>query len=121
MRRSWPATPSPSPSKASPKYVTTKDAVIEAGAVILATGKPMPKERLIPGEDRLIGQGVSYCATCDGPLFRGATVAAVGHAEEALHDVHALQSMGCKVLWVPGKDGRGGRFARKPRPSKATG
>ena len=88
-----------------PKYVTTKDAVIEAGAVILATGKPVPKERLIPGEDRLIGQGVSYCATCDGPLFRGATVAAVGHSEEALHDVHALQSMGCKVLWVPGRTG----------------
>jgi thioredoxin reductase (NADPH) len=88
-----------------PKYVTTKEAVIEAGAVILATGKPVPKERLIPGEDRLIGQGVSYCATCDGPLFRGATVAAVGHADEALHDIQALESMGCKVLWVPGRPG----------------
>jgi thioredoxin reductase (NADPH) len=88
-----------------PKYVTTKEAVIEAGAVILATGKPVPKERLIPGEDRLIGQGVSYCATCDGPLFRGATVAAFGHADEALHDVQALQFMGCKVLWVPGRAG----------------
>jgi thioredoxin reductase (NADPH) len=89
----------------SPKYVTTKDAVIEAGAVILATGKPVPKEHLIAGEDRLIGQGVSYCATCDGPLFRGATVAAVGHAEEALEDVHALHAMGGKVLWIPGKTG----------------
>jgi thioredoxin reductase (NADPH) len=88
-----------------PKYVTTKEAVIEGGAVILATGKPVPRERLIPGEDRLIGQGVSYCATCDGPLFRGATVAAVGHAEEALEDVRALQAMGCKVLWVPGRSG----------------
>jgi thioredoxin reductase (NADPH) len=88
-----------------PKYVTAQDAVIEAAAVILATGKPMPKERLIPGEDRLVGQGVSYCATCDGPLFRGATVAAVGHAEEALHDIQALQSMGCKVLWAPGRTG----------------
>jgi thioredoxin reductase (NADPH) len=89
----------------SPKYVTTKEAVIEAGAVILATGKPVPKERLIPGEDRLVGQGVSYCATCDGPLFRGATVAAVGHSEEALEDVQALLSIGCKVIWVPGKSG----------------
>jgi thioredoxin reductase (NADPH) len=88
-----------------PKYVTTKDAMIEAGAVILATGKPVPKERMILGEDRLVGQGVSYCATCDGPLFRGQTVAAVGHGPEALEDVHALLAMGCKVVWVPGKSG----------------
>jgi len=88
-----------------PKYVTTKEAVIEGGAVILATGRPVPKERMIPGEDRLVGQGVSYCATCDGPLFRGATVAAVGHSEEAVEDVQALLAMGCKILWVPGKSG----------------
>ncbi len=88
-----------------PKYVTTKDAMIEAGAVILATGKPVPKERMIPGEDRLVGQGVSYCATCDGPLYRGATVAAVGHSEEAVEDVEALAAMGCRVIWVPGKAG----------------
>jgi thioredoxin reductase (NADPH) len=88
-----------------PKYVTTKEAVIEAGAVVLATGKPVPKERMILGEERLVGQGVSYCATCDGPLFRGATVAAVGHGEEALEDVRALESMGCRVIWVPGKAG----------------
>ncbi len=87
------------------KYVTTKEAVIEAAAVILATGRPVPKERLIAGEERLIGQGVSYCATCDGPLFRGATVAAVGHGEEALEDVQALQAMGITVLWVPGRQG----------------
>ncbi len=88
-----------------PKYVTTKEAVVAAGAVILATGRPVPKERMIPGEERLVGQGVSYCATCDGPLYRGATVAAVGHSEEALEDVRALQSMGCRVVWVPGRPG----------------
>ncbi len=88
-----------------PKYVTTKEALIESGAVILATGKPVPKARLIPGEDRLIGQGVSYCATCDGPLFRGAPVAAVGHSEEAVEDVRALHDMGCQVTWLPGKKG----------------
>lgn len=86
-----------------PKYVTTKESLIEAGAVILATGKPVPRERLIPGEERLIGQGVSYCGTCDGPLFRGATVVAVGHSEEAREDVLALHEMGCRVIWVPGK------------------
>ena len=91
--------------EADPKYVTTKDALIEARAVILATGKPMPKERLIPGEERLVGHGVSYCATCDGPLFRGAPVAAFGHSEEALDDLRTLVQMGCRVLWVPGRAG----------------
>ncbi len=86
-----------------PKFVTTKDNLVEARAVVIATGKPVPKERLIPGEDRLLGQGVSYCATCDGPLFRGAPVAAFGHSEEALEDVMALHEMGCRVLWIPGK------------------
>jgi thioredoxin reductase (NADPH) len=84
-----------------PKYITAKEFIIEAGAVILATGKPVPRERLIRGEERLIGQGVSYCATCDGPLFRGASVVAVGHSGEAREDVVALQEMGCRVLWVP--------------------
>ncbi len=87
----------------SPKYVTTKDCLIEAGAVILATGKPVPRERLVPGEDRLVGQGVSYCATCDGPLFRGADVVAVGDSEEAREDVASLLQIGCRVHWIPGK------------------
>ena len=88
-----------------PKYVTTKDSFIEAGAVILATGKPLPRERMIPGEDRLTGLGVSYCSTCDGPLYRGADVVAYGHAAEALEDVRALEQLGCRVHWVPGVKG----------------
>ncbi len=84
-----------------PKYVTTKDAVIEAAAVILATGRPMAKARLVPGEERLLGQGVSYCATCDGPFFRGAEVAAVGRTPEAVEEVGTLAQIGCRVLWVP--------------------
>jgi len=85
-----------------PKYVTTKDAFIETGAVIIATGRPFFKERMIPGEDRLTGVGVSYCATCDGPLFRGADVIAYGHSEEAIEELQALVQMGCRVHWVPG-------------------
>jgi len=89
----------------SPKYVTTKDAFIEALAVILATGKPFARERMIPGEDRLTGLGVSYCATCDGPLYRGADVAAYGHSAEAVEDVRILGQIGCRVHWVPGLKG----------------
>ena len=88
-----------------PKSVTTKNSFIEAGAVIIATGKPFSKERMIPGEDRLTGVGVSTCATCDGPLYRGADVVAYGHSEEALEDLRVLVQMGCRVHWVPGAKG----------------
>jgi thioredoxin reductase (NADPH) len=86
-----------------PKFVSTTDAFIEARAVILATGKPLAKDRLIPGEERLLGFGVSYCATCDGPLYKGRDVAAYGHSQDAVEDVFALEQMGARVHWVPGK------------------
>lgn len=86
-----------------PKFVTTKDTIIEAKTVILATGRPVPKEQLIPGEEKLLGNGVSYCATCDGPLFKGQMVAAIGYSEEALEEIEALNQTGCQVVWLPGK------------------
>jgi thioredoxin reductase (NADPH) len=85
-----------------PKFVSTTDAFIEARAVILATGRPLAKDRLIPGEERLLGFGVSYCATCDGPLYRDRAAAAYGHSEEAVEDVFALEQMGVRVHWIPG-------------------
>jgi thioredoxin reductase (NADPH) len=86
-----------------PKFVSTTDAFIEARTVILATGKPLAKDRQIPGEERLLGFGVSYCATCDGPLYKGRDVVAYGHSEEAVEDVFALEQMGVRVHWIPGK------------------
>jgi thioredoxin reductase (NADPH) len=105
-----------------PKFVTTKDSFVEAGAVILATGKPLSRERMIPGEERLTGSGVSYCATCDGPLYRGADIVVYGHSAEAVEDVRALHELGCRVHWVPGANGGGaalsaaGEFGRKGIP-----
>ena len=84
------------------KFVATKDAVIEAKAVIIASGKPLPKERMIPGEEELLGLGVSYCATCDGPLYCGQPVAAVGNTPEAAQEVLHLADMGCRVHWIQG-------------------
>ncbi len=86
-----------------PKFVSTTDAFIESRAVILATGKPLAKDRQIPGEERLLGFGVSYCATCDGPLYKDRDVAAYGHSEDAVEDVFALEQMGVRVHWIPGK------------------
>jgi len=91
----------------NPKYVSTSDAFLEAKAVILATGRPLSREKMLPGEERLVGFGVSYCATCDGPLYRGLDVAAYGHSEEAAEEILLLSQMGCRVHWVTGKAKKG--------------
>jgi thioredoxin reductase (NADPH) len=86
-----------------PKYVTTKDAMIEAKAVIIASGRGLSKAKMIPGEEKFLGMGVSYCATCDGPLFRGQTIVAYGNSDEAAEDILALKGMECDVRWIPGE------------------
>ncbi len=65
-------------------------------ALIIAAG--ITREKLYPGEGEFLGRGVSYCATCDGMLYRGKTVAVVGGGEEARHDGDFLESIGCTVL-----------------------
>lgn len=87
-----------------PKYVTTRDAMIEAKAVIIATGRGVSKAKMIPGEEKFLGTGVSYCATCDGPLFRGQSVVALGNSDEAAEDILTLKGMGSDVQWIPGEE-----------------
>ncbi len=67
-----------------------------AKALIVAAG--ITREKLYPGEGEYLGRGVSYCATCDGMLYRGKTVAVIGAGEEARHDADFLESIGCRVL-----------------------
>ncbi len=70
------------------KSVKTNAAAYSADAIIIATGAH-PRKLGIPGEDKLTGRGISYCATCDGPLYRDKFVVIVGGgnamAEEALY------------------------------------
>lgn len=68
----------------------------QAKAVIIAAG--ITREKLYPGEAEYLGRGVSYCATCDGMLYRGKTVALIGDSEEAGHDAAFLAGVGCNVL-----------------------
>ena len=76
--------------------VAVGSAFTTAGAVILAAG--ITREKLYPGEGEFLGRGVSYCATCDGMLYRGRTVALVGSGAEAAQDAAFLESIGCTVL-----------------------
>jgi alkyl hydroperoxide reductase subunit F len=58
-------------------------ALSRLNAVIIATGK-RPRPLNVPGEERLRGKGVTYCAVCDGPLFAGQTVAVIGGGNSAV-------------------------------------
>ena len=67
------------------KKIYSGDKVYEAKAVIIANGAKRRKLD-VPGEDRLSGKGVSYCATCDGAFYRGKVTAIVGGGNTALED-----------------------------------
>jgi thioredoxin reductase (NADPH) len=76
--------------------ISTRTANITCDIVIIATGTGKRKE-IIKGESNLIGFGVSYCALCDGPLYRDKTVYLYGNDKEVLEDALALHQMGCKT------------------------
>jgi len=61
-------------------------------AVIIATGTQR-KKLPVPGEAEFLGRGVSYCAVCDGPLFKGKTVAVIGSGNEAVQDALYLSNI----------------------------
>ncbi len=67
-----------------------------AKAIIFATGGT-PKELKIPGESEFKNKGISYCTVCDGPLFRGKTVAVVGGANSANESAIMLSGIAEKV------------------------
>jgi thioredoxin reductase (NADPH) len=76
--------------------LTTPNATYGTCAVILAFGKT-PRDLDVPGETKLKGKGVSYCAVCDGPLFRGKRVAVVGSGDSAMDAALLLSNVAGKV------------------------
>jgi thioredoxin reductase (NADPH) len=79
-----------------PKQVWTGEGVHEGRAVIIATGA-MGRIRRFPGEERLLGRGVSYCATCDGAFFRDRVVGVVGNNDEAVEEALTLARFASNV------------------------
>ncbi|MEM2839371.1 MAG: thioredoxin-disulfide reductase [Thermoplasmata archaeon] len=76
--------------------VVTSSGKYLGNAVIIATGATH-KKLGVPGEDRLYGKGVSYCATCDAYFYKGKNVVVVGGGNTALTDALYLDSIGAKV------------------------
>jgi len=83
--------------------LTAGEASYEALAVICATGAFWRKLG-VPGEDTFTGKGVSYCATCDGPLFRNREVVVVGGGDTAVQEALFLTNFSRKVTIIHRRD-----------------
>ncbi len=86
-----------------PFDVTTTRRRFKAKSILLATGAKH-KRLNVPGESRLSGKGVSYCSTCDGPLFKGRNVVMVGGGNSAVTEALYLQHMGVHVTLMHRRD-----------------
>lgn len=78
--------------------VTCGDASVRARRVVLATGQAARRLE-VPGEAALAGRGVSHCATCDGPFFRGEDVIVAGGGDAALQEALTLASL-CRTVTI---------------------
>lgn len=76
---------------------------IGARSVILATGA-IPKKLGIPGESEFAGRGVSWCATCDGPLYRDKKVAVIGGGDSATQEAVYLAKIAEEVHLIHRRD-----------------
>ena len=85
------------------KTVKTKDAQYSAESIIIATGNRWKKLN-VSGEEKFVGRGVSYCATCDGPFFKGQTVAVIGGGNTAVEEGIHLTNFASKVILVHRRD-----------------
>jgi thioredoxin reductase (NADPH) len=85
------------------KVVKTSEGELRAKAVIVATGAK-PRMLGVPGEKEFLGKGVSYCATCDGPFFKGQTIAVVGGGDTAVKEAIYLAKLAKEVNLVHRRD-----------------
>jgi thioredoxin reductase (NADPH) len=83
----------PSPKR---NLVSTSEGDFVAESIIIASGSQFRKLG-VPGEDEFMGKGVSYCATCDAPLFKGKTVAVIGGGDSAITEALHLSKFASSV------------------------
>ncbi len=96
-----------------PFRVTTTKGEVAAETLIIATGAK-PRTLDVPGEEELVGMGVSYCATCDGHFFKGMEVVVVGGGDSALEEGLFLTRYATTVTIIHRRDQlRAGRLLQK--------
>ena len=79
--------------------------VYQGKALILAPG--VQRQSKYPGEEKFLGLGVSYCATCDGMLYRKRPIMVVGRSKEAPQEANYLHGIGCQVTYTAQKKPQG--------------
>lgn len=79
--------------------ILANNEVYEAKSIIIATGTQTGKPFI--GEDRYLGRGVSYCATCDGALYKGKKIAVIAYNKEEEKEVRFLSGLAEKVYFIP--------------------
>jgi thioredoxin reductase (NADPH) len=89
--------------KGKKKLVNVDDAQYEADALIITGGSERVKLN-VPGEKEYTGKGVSYCSTCDAPLFKGKEVAVVGGGNVAITEALHLAGFASKVTVIHRRD-----------------
>lgn len=83
--------------------ITNKDFKYKTKIIIIATGSKHRKG-IVKGEDKFAGKGVSYCATCDGPLFKGKKVLVLGGGDTAVTYAILLKDIGADTTLVHRRD-----------------
>jgi thioredoxin reductase (NADPH) len=86
-------------SKSEFKIVRTTEQSRTCKGIIIASGAH-PRKLGVPGEEEFSGNGVFYCATCDGPEFAGKAVAIAGAGDSGITEALQLEQLGCKITMV---------------------
>jgi len=104
--------------KNSAFIVKTGKGEYETKTILIASGKK-PRELNVPGEKEFRGKGVTYCATCDAPLFAGKNVAVVGGGNAALDAALLLEKYASKIYLITINESMQGEKAMIEKASKS--
>ncbi|HCC07856.1 MAG TPA: thioredoxin reductase [Clostridiales bacterium] len=75
---------------------------VDTKTIIITTG--LTKSKVFKGEENYLGRGVSYCATCDGNLYKGKTVLVIGESNDSDEEAHFLSELAKKVYYINNKE-----------------